>query len=675
MGLTRLEIAVRKPFADGITFGDVGRYEQIDGVAHFAVDPAHPDHGVIADLGLAPTNAAGLVEFAADFRIVKPVDADHGNGRLLLDVVNRGKELALKNINSAPDGPPDADPPPGNGFLMRRGYSLVWCGWQHDVPDAAGLFRCHVPNAVNPDGSPVSGPIVVSFQPLTNIDTQFLSDREHRPYPTNHLESWESQLTVQDHEDGEATVIPRERWAFARLVDGRRIPDPAHVTLEGGFEAGKVYRVLYETSHAPVVGLGLLATRDIAAWLRYGDADAAGTANPLAGAIGRAYAYGRSQSGRFLRQLLYLGLNRDESGAVVFDGMLPNVAGGKMGEFNVRFGQPSSLSNRSVNNLPPFLDLEVDDDLEVDGDPEADGADGILAKVTQRGVAPKVIYTNTSSEYWGGHGGLAHVTADGQADATLPDHVRSWLFCGTQHAPANLPISDTNPDTGARGAQPLNYVDYRPLMRAALHHLDRWVTHSEQPPDHQYPRYADGTIAEAAQVAEWFGRLPGVTVPAHGKVMRELDFGPDRAVPTVIPPQPGREYPSLVSAVDADGNETGGIRLPAIAVPLATYAGWNVRHPDIGGAGQTLAPGCTVVGGAIPFAATRAGRLATGDPRASIEERYGSREEYLERVRHCAESLVESGYVLAEDVAVLVQQGAAVYDAIVQTPVAVAAAN
>lgn len=661
MALTKLDIKTRQPFAGGEVFGDVGRYEQIDGVAHFAVDPEHGDNAVIADIGLAPRNGDGLVEFSSDFRIIKPVDNDHGNGRLLLDVLNRGKELALKNLNSSPDGPPDADPHPGNGFLMRQGYSLVWCGWQHDVPDAPGLFRCNVPSAYNADGSPVAGKIVVSFQPLAHSDTQFLSDRDHRPYPTNHLESWDSVLTVQEHEDAPETVIPRENWAFARLVDGRRVPDAAHVTLVGGFEAGKVYRVVYETSHAPVVGLGLLATRDIVAWLRYGKADSAGTANPLAGALGRAYAYGRSQSGRFLRQMLYLGLNRDEDGRIVFEGMLPNVAGGKMGEFNVRFGQPSSLSNRSVNNLPPFLDLEQG------------GEEGILAEVSRRGVAPKVIYTNTSSEYWGGHGALAHVTAGGKEDAALPDNVRSWLFCGTQHGPANLPISDTNPDSGARGTQALNYVDYRPLMRAALVHLDNWVTHNEQPPAHGYPLYADDTIIDANELAEFFRALPGVEFPEHHKIMRHLDFGPDRAVPTVMPPGVGEAYPFLVSAVDSDGNEVGGIRLPAIAVPLATYTGWNVRHADIGGTGQVLSPGGTVVGGALPFAVTRAERVASGDPRPSIEERYASRDEYLARVREYAETLVQQGYLLDEDVDVLVGQGGEVYDAIVGVREAVAA--
>lgn len=664
MALTRLDTAIRLPFANGQTFGAVGAYERIDGFAHFAVDPDHPDNAVIADIALAPRNFSGLVEFSANFRILKPVDNDHGNGRLLLDVPNRGRELALKNLNSAPDTPAEALPHPGNGYLMRAGYTLVWCGWQHDVPDAPGLFRCAVPNAVHPDGSPVSGPVIVSFQPTLPTDTQFLSDRNHQPYPTNHLESWDSVLTVQDYEDGPETVIPRAQWAFARMSpDGRRLPDATSVTLDGGFAPGKVYRVRYETCHAPIVGLGLLATRDIAAWLRYETADAAGAVNPLAGALGRAYAYGRSQSGRFLRQFLYLGLNRDETaGRIVFDGMLPNVAGGKMGEFNVRFGQPSSLSNHSVNNLLPFRDLN------------RDGSDGILAETTRRGVAPKVIYTNTASEYWGGHGALAHTTPDGKTDIPLPDNVRSWLFAGAQHAPAPLPLSDVNPDTGARGVHFLNYVDYRPLMRAALHRLDRWVTHNEPPPGNRYPCHADGNIIPAADAAALFRTLPGVAFPDHLKTVRRLDFGPDRAVPTRIPPAVGAPYPTLVSALDDDGNETGGVRLPAIAVPLATYAGWNVRHPDIGGAGQTLAPGGTLAGSAIPFAPTRAARLAAGDPRPSIEERYASRDEYLERVRDCAAALVAAGYLLAEDIPTLESHGAEVYDAIIARPEATAPA-
>ena len=663
MALTRLEISNRRPFADGELFGTVGRYEQIDGLARFAVDPTHADNAVIADIALAPRNENGLVEFSADFRIVKPVDNDHGNGRLILDVLNRGKELLLKNLNDSPDAPPDADPHPGNGFLMRRGYSMVWCGWQHDVPTAPGLLRCNVPNARNEDGSPVSGKIVVSFQPIAPIATQFLSDRDHQPYPTNHLESWDSVLTVQEHEDGHETAIPRERWAFARIVDGRRIPDASHITLDTGFEAGKVYRVLYETSHAPIVGLGMLATRDIVAWLHYGEVDTAGTVNPLAGAIGRAYAFGRSQSGRFLRQMLHAGLNRDESGRQLFDGMLPNVAGGKMGEFNVRFGQPSSLSNRSVNNLPPYLDI----------DPVGD--DGVIARVQETGCAPKIIYTNTSSEYWGGHGALAHGSTDGVRDIDPPANVRSWLFCGTQHGPAKLPLSDTNPDSGARGTQPLNFVDYRPLLRAALHHLDNWVTLEQEPPGNRYPRHDNGTIIEADALVGVFENIPGASFPKHHKIIRSLDFGPDRAVPSQIPPRVRDAFPSMVSSVDSDGNEIGGVRLPSISVPLATFAGWNVRHADIGGAGQVLAPGGTVVGSAIPLPVSREDRIASGDPRPSIQERYASREEYLGRVRAAAERLVSEGYLLPEDADTVVRHGGEQYDAICGVPAAVAADN
>jgi hypothetical protein len=253
--------------------------------------------------------------------------------------------------------------------------------------------------------------------------------------------------------------------------------------------------------------------------------------------------------------------------------------------------------------------------------------------------------------------------------------VRSWLFCGTQHGPANLPISDTNPDTGARGTQPLNYVDYRPLMRAALLHLDDWVTLDKEPPANRYPKHADSSIVEANELGDFFRSLPGVEFPQYLKTMKRLDFGPERAVPTQIPPISGEAFPSLVSAVDTDGNELGGVRLPAVSVPLASYGGWNVRHSDIGGEGQVLAPGGTVVGCALPFAVTRAERLASGDPRASIEERYASRDEYLARVRDAANRLVDEGYLLAEDVDTVVGHGAQQYDAIVGATAAVAADN
>ena len=651
MPVTRLEITSERPFADGQSFGEVGAYTQIDGTAHFAVDPLHPVNETIADVKLAQPNGQGHVEFSADFRILRPDDPSKGNRRLLLDVLNRGKALALRNINSALDIAPDAPLDPGNGFLMRQGYTIVWCGWQHDVPDTPGLLRIHVPEAME-EGKPVSGRIVVTFQPNAVVDSQYLSDRMHRAYPCNKLEDWESVMTVQDDEDAREQVIPRKQWWFARLEDGRRVPDPCYVHLEGGFQPGKVYQVIYTTTGAPIAGLGLAATRDIAAHLKYGDAPTL-TLPRGERELERAYAFGVSQSGRFLRSFLYHGLNYDESGRVVFDGFMPHVAGGKRGEFNQRFAQPSSQATRSVNSLFPFADADQTD-------PDTGLTDGLLSRLTGQGELPKVMYTYTSSEYWAGHGALVHTDVEGQQDVEPPEAVRVYAFAGTQHALGGLPLTDVDPVDGYRGAHPFNCLDYRALLRAALVNLDRWVSNGEPAPPSQYPRLADSTATPPAGAAPGLEAVPGVKLPRPLRKFTRLDFGPDPGVPSVVPAAIGRDYPCLVSQVDADGNEVAGIRLPLVSVPLATHLGWNRRHADIGGEGQTLstggASGGTLRGSSIPFAATRGEREEAGDPRLSMEERYPSRQDFLEQIEAAARQLVSGGYLLEEDVEPLIAQ-------------------
>ena len=573
MPVTRLEITSERPFANGQSFGDVGTYTQVDGIAHFAVDPLHPANEAIADIKLAPRNAEGLVEFSADFRILRPDDPARGNGRLLLDVLNRGKALALRNINSAPDIAPDAPLDPGNGFLMRQGYTVVWCGWQHDVPDAPGLLRIYAPEAVE-GGKPLSGTIVVTFQPNSVVQSQYLSDRMHRAYPADRLEDWESVMTVQEHEDDREHVIPRKNWWFARLEDGRRIPDPCYVHVDGGFQPGKVYQVVYTTTGAPVVGLGLLATRDIASHLRY-DGESS---------LERAYAFGVSQSGRFLRSFLYHGVNYDEAGRAVYDGFIPHVAGGKRGEFNQRFAQPSSQATRSINSLFPFADS-------AQTDPDTGLTDGLLSRLASQGGLPKVMYTYTSSEYWAGHGVLVHTDLEAKRDVDPPEAVRVYAIAGAQHALGGLPLTDIDPVDGYRGTHTFNCIEYRSLLRAALVNLDRWVTEGTPPPPSQHPRIADGTAVPPAGAGPSLEAVPGVKLPQPVRKFTRLDFGPDPGVPTVVPAAIGRDYPCLVSQVDADGNEVAGIRLPLVSVPLATHLGWNRRHADIGGEGQTLSTG------------------------------------------------------------------------------------
>ena len=654
MPVIKMEIKTRQPYAGGQVFGDAGAYEQLDGAAQFAVDPDNATNETIADLKLAPRNSSGLVTFSSDFRIIQPVNAQRGNRRILMDIPNRGKPLALRNINSAPEVAPDAPMDPGNGFLMREGYTVVWCAWQHDVPDVPGMLRVSLPEAETADG-PISGKIVVTFQLNAPSQVEFLSSRNHRPYTVTDVDEQTAELTVQDHEDAPEQVIPRDQWSFARLENGNTVPDSSHVYLAAGFQPGKVYQVIYTTTGAPVVGLGQVATRDMAAFLRYaGSSDG----NPLAGNIDHAYSFGVSQSGRFLRLFLYLGLNHDEAGRLVFDGFIPHVAGGKMGEFNHRFAQPSSQATRSGNSMFPFSD-------NAQTDPETGLTDGLLSRLSAQGELPKVMYTHTPSEYWAGHGSLMHTDLTASRDLDPPEEVRIYVFAGTQHALATLPPVDRDAD-GHRGQRNFNIIDYRALLRAALTNMDRWVTSGEAPPPSRHPRLDDGTAVSLQGVAETFRSIPGVNLPDPMRRFTRLGFGPDPMVPTKVPAPIGKVYPNLVSAVDQDANELSGIPLPFITVPLATHTGWNVRHEDIGGGGQVLstggASGGTLRGSGIPFPATQAEREASGDPRRSIEERYASRDQYLELIKAATEELIDQRYLLREDLESIVDQAAEHYD-------------
>jgi hypothetical protein len=649
MAVTTLEIKSRSPFGKGKTFGSGGTYEQLEGTVRFAVDPEDPANGGITDLALAQRDASGLVHFSADFRILHPKEPQQGNRRLLFDVVNRGRTRALAYFNRAADLAPNEPPDPGDGFLMQCGYTLVWCGWQHDVPDAPGLMRINVPGAMTADG-PVSGRLSFSFQPNAMAQVQMLADRMHRPYPANNLSDPDAILMVQDHAEAPLQVIPRGQWSFARLENGQVMPDPTHIYLASGFQPGKIYQVIYSTTGAPVIGLGFLATRDLVSFLRYG---ASQGGNPCAGRIERAYAFGASQSGGYLRQFLYLAANQDEMDRTVFDGVISHIAGGRSRwDLNQRFGQPSDALSGS-GGLFPFPDMEQTD-------PETGLTDGLLSKLAARGKLPKVFFTNSSAEYWRGHAALIHTDVSGNQDIAPGDSVRIYHFAGTQHSPGSLPLTDGGGANGSRGQQLLNCVDYRPLLKALLAGLDRWVTTGEIPPASRHPRIDDGTAVLPEQLAGTYRSIPGVEFPQHLRRLRRLDYGAENGVITKLPPEPGKPYPNLVSAVDQDGNELAGIRLPDLRVPLATHTGWNLRHPDTGGLGQTIG----LSGSTIPFPASVRDRQESGDPRLSTEERYSSKEDYLELVRKAAHTLAEEGYLLAEDIDTVVQDASERYNAL-----------
>jgi hypothetical protein len=535
---------------------------------------------------------------------------------------------------------------------MRRGWAVLSCGWQPDLPPLPGLIGMAAPEALQ-QGGPLTGRVWVRLQAGERVPHFLLSDRGHRAYPAADPDEAGAVLQVRDLPHGPAETVPRHRWRFARVAEGRPVADPTHVWLEGGFEAGRLYEAAYTARGAPVLGLGMAALRDAVSWLRWG---AAGSGNPLAGRIRWAYAYGRSQTGRLLRTMIWEDLLLDEAGREVLDGLIANVAGGLRGEFNQRFGQPSKDRPHMMPHLYPFADRPVHDPL-------TGATAGLHERIAARGSQLKVVYTNSAAEYHRGDASLIHTDPEGRRDVRHGPDVRIYLFAGTEHGLGVWPPTDTQPapadPTGAveRGQQIRGVLDYAPLLRACLANLDRWVTEGVEPPASRHPRLDDGTAVPPETLAPVFDRIPGARYPRHHALPRALDW-------SRLPPGPGPAWGGLVSAVDADGNEVAGLRLPEQAVPLATHTGWTLRHPEIGGAEQLL----VFAGATLPLSRTRAERLAAGDPRPSVEERYASREDYLVRVRAAALALVREGYLLEEDAPLSVAAAARLWEAFAAPP-------
>jgi hypothetical protein len=633
MAVTRLEIDAREPVLNGRAWGSAGAYEKIAGTMCFAADPALPIHADITDLDRAPRNAQGLVEGSADFYMFRPLNG--GNRTLLLDVANRGRKVALGMFNSAVRVPdPATEEDFGNGFLLRHGYTVAWIGWQHEVPRMDGMMAMDAPVV-----SGLAGTVRCEWTPPKRVDTLPLADRYHKPQPSVDVNDPGARLLVRPHAGVSFDEIPRARWRFT---------DPTHIAVDGGFAPGATYDLIYRAKDPVVTGFGFITVRDTAAWLRY-----ATDGNPCAGAIDRAYVFGVSQSGRFLRHFLYLALNEDEKGRRVFDAVWPHVAGARRGEFNMRFGQPSLNAKEAVGSLFPFTDVEQ-------ADPLTGQKGSLLARQIARGGLPRIFTTNSSAEYWRGDGSLVHTDVEGRQDVEGVPEVRQYLYAGTQHTPGALPPPSEDPNTGGRGLQKFNLVDYAPLIRASLVNLDRWVKDGTEPPLSSVPRIGDKTAVPHESVAKTFTAIPGVRFPDNIERPMRLDFGADWSHAATLPPKTGAPFATLVSAVDGDGNEVAGIRPVELAVPLATFCGWNPRHPEQGAPGDIM----SMMGSTLPFPRSAGERAQRNDPRPSIAERYGTRDNFLTKARAAAEALVRSRHMLGEDVDAVVARAGRTWDVI-----------
>lgn len=665
--VVRVEILSRSDMQDGKPFGAAGSYEKITGRVYFAVNPADIHNRPIVDLDKAPRNAHGEVEFSADLYLIKPKEMSRGNGAVLFEVSNRGGRGILRLVN----GGSPAEPEFGDGFLMRQGYTLAWVGWQFDLADQGANLHLYAPIARD---VPAMGSVRPSDDRAAraqhlNEDPRHSSDEEihgvlradftvsvaREEMPVGHImlgpaggksyavddpQGPQNVLTVRDTRDGQRQTIPRSQWSFR---------DNRFIRLDGGFVPGKIYELVYTSKDPVVVGLGFAAVRDFLSYLKH---------DPQAVApVRRVYAVGISQSGRFLRHFLYQDFNADEHGHQVMDGVIAHVAGAGRGSFNYRFAQPSRDSQPMSSifyptDLFPFTDLpEVD--------PVSGERAGLLDAAVKSHTAPKIFFSNTSYEYWGRAASLIHTSPDGTKDAGIGNNVRVYFLAGLQHFSDAFPPRKTtagNPDYTAQQRHNPNPIQW--YWRALLTDMDQWVRNGTQPPPSTYPKIAAGTLVP---LERWtFPKIPGVNLPHEYNIAYHLDFGPrwSQGIVTNEPPKVGPPFTALVPQSDEDGNDLGGVRLPELEVPLATYTGWNLRDPSIGAPDQRE----SFLGSFIPLARTKEERERSGDTRPSVEERYASREKYIEKFTAAAETLIHQRFLLQEDLPAIVARGQREWD-------------
>ena len=637
--ITEVKITTRTTAFGGYSWPGVGQYEVISGKAFGEVNPLDAKNAVIVDVALAPRNARGNVEYSFDFYMLKPLDLKKGAHKVMYEPPNRGGKTwnSLGRVTSGPGGTNDpasiVDPAVlKDSFLMPRGYTMVWSGWDKSAAPGGGNITITLPTAVNPGGSAITGPAYEYI--VTGGSTYTLS------YAAATTNKSLARLTHRVHLDDVPVEIPAAGWNYNAAG--------TTISLVGrNFVNNDIYEFSYTAKNPTVNGLGFAAVRDWNSWLRSATVDDFGTANPLAGDIERIYTEISSQPGRFLNDFRHLGFNQAEDGKKVFDGLMQWISAGSGINLNYRFSQPNRTErNRQdhlhVENVFPFANVTTQD-------PFTGKVDSRYAKCEATGTCPVAVEIYSANEYWVKSASLLHTTSDGQADLPDSPYARNYLISSHQHGTG----SATSKGNCQQFQNPLNSA---PIQRALFLALDDWVN-GIAPPASRVPRLADGMLANPLpQSAVGFPNIPGVTYTGLKTTRYLLDYGPNfytTGIATINPPlvsppyqdNPinGPIYPSYVPKTDSDGNDIAGVRLPDVTVPLATYTGWALRS------GAWANDGCESSGQYIPFARSAADRQATGDPRPSVEERYPSFGEYYAKVKNAIDGLVKDRLMLCED--------------------------
>ena len=602
--ITRIDLqVVESPALEGQSFGRVGQYERLRGVAYGAVDPRDPRHREIVNLENAPRNGARRVEYSTMVEIYRPIDMTRWNRAIYHTVSNRG-------------GAGAAEP-----ALLELGFAFVRVGWQGDLSPTDQNIVAFLPVAKNADGSSIVGPALEEFI-FNSADPV---SRAHLTYHAASLDSGQATLTVRRSQTTPRLTPHDLSWSY---VSSREI----QIKRPAGFDGGAIYEFIYRAKDPIVMGLGFTAMRDALSFFRYEDADSLDNPNPLAfeGLPSIALSLGISQSGRFLRDFLYQGFNEDVSGRIVFDGMHPNIAGSRKTFTNYQFSQPGRWQKQHEDHLFPgdqfpFTYVTLTDPL-------SGRTDGLQEKCTASDTCPKIIHTDGEAELWQARSSLVVTDPLGQ-HIELPENVRVYLIAGTQHG-GGRGVHAATPTRGIcqNLSNPLALGQARLALSISLY---EWVAHGIAPPASRFPTVANGGLVQAT--AADFPDIPGARYSATYNPLHLYDH-------RFVPPTQGAPYTVLVGRIDADGNMTDGIRHPNLAAPIGTHTGWNLRREGFAKGAQ-----CGGTGSFIPFATDRAERRASGDPRLSLEERYPHHTAYVRAVAEAADALVQDRLLLRQD--------------------------
>ena len=666
--LVKLEITKREVVAGGVAFGDAGPYEKLSGRAWFEVDPTLERNKVVFDIDRAPLNSAGKVEFSADMVILRPINLALGAKTLFFAVNNRGRKIAFGRMHDTAADASMNDPMAlhdfGNGFLMKRGYVIAWVGWGADIAPGDNRLTVNFPIAQE-HGQPVTERILTEFSdrnfnggkpfslPLSGAPAfksfpAVSSDKKQAQAELYVLSSDSPRPSSPDIPRGEA--VPDDQWALADCPDGwPGKPSTGHLCLKEGFRNDRNYHLIYRATDSPVMGLGYVTTRDFVSFLKNDQTDAKGNANPVYG-IKTTLCQGISSSGMYLRDFLYQGFNVDEQERQVCAGMHIHIAGVQKLYLNYRFAQPNPFTQQHRERYVP--DTNFPRQYAVRINPLNKVPDGILKRPR---TDPKILHTDTSNEYWQFRASLTGASEGGSMDFNESSKVRRYLLSSQQHggfksdAP-NHGIADKQCEQLTNATHP------GPLLRALVVALDDWVTKNVAPPETRVPKIADGTLVAPADLK--LPKIPGLTFEGLYNGSGDRDFGPrvtgNSGVVDLLIPHTKAVHKILVPQVDAIGNDIAGIRHPFVEVPVATLLGWNTRTREFGGPDL-----CDLLGSTVPLPKTRADAQAKGDPRPSLEELYGSHENYVAKVAAAARKLEAERLMLDADVDMVIRDAQA----------------